>query len=291
MKKLRLWTVLLILWLIFFFNIERIGSPVNIRSYTYIFVAVVAAITLLIPRVQRLPFLILLTAPVLVFLWFKVFMEKGSWQTNLLEGYALPLTVTQVSSILLTGLLARQINYGLKEFEDVITNITFSHIGKRPVLFSNEQGPMYREVKRARRYQRPLAIVALKVDASAFQVLLPQVVEEVQQAMMKEYMLAGIARVLDETMYDFDTIALRDDSFILVLPEVIQEELPTIIQRLEKAVLEEKNVKLHVGTASFPAEAETFESLIELALAKAQQAAIEPILAPANQQTVTQKIW
>lgn len=271
MKSLRLWITLLILWLIFFFNIERINSPINIRSYTYVFVAIVVALTLALPKLQRLPFLILLVMPVPIFLVFRAFMERGHWYDNLLTGYALPLTVTQVSAILLTGLLARQIHYGLREFEDVIANITFGYIGRLPKPFSEGQGAIYREVKRARRFHRPLAIVALKVNEADIQIVLPKMVKEVQQAMMKQYVFAGIARLLNENKHDFDTIALRDNNFILVLPEISGEEAEQIAQKLVDVVKEKLKVKLQVGTANFPQEAMTFESLVELALENAQQ--------------------
>jgi GGDEF domain-containing protein len=271
MKSLRLWITLLILWLIFFFNIERINSPINIRSYTYIFVAVVVALTLVLPKLQRLPFLILLLTPIPIFLAFRAFMERGHWYDNLLTGYALPLTVTQVSAILLTGLLARQIHYGLREFENVIANITFGYIGKLPKPFSEGQGTIYREVRRARRFHRPLAIVALKVNEVDIHAILPKIVKEVQQGMMRQYVLAGVARILNDNMRDFDTIALRDNNFILVLPEINGEEAEQIAQKLADAVKEKLKVKLQVGTANFPKEAMTFESLVELALENAQQ--------------------
>ncbi|MBI1878635.1 MAG: hypothetical protein HYR94_10485 [Chloroflexi bacterium] len=231
MKSLRFWIIILIIWLIFFFNIERINSPVNIRSYTYIFVAVVVALTLALPGLRQIPFLMLLLVPIPVFLSLKALMERGHWYENLLVGYALPLTVTQVSAIILTGLLARQINYGLREFEEVIANITFDYIGRLPKPFSEGQGRMYREVKRARRYHRPVAVIALNVSEADFQVVLPQMVKEVQQAMMREYVMAGIARILDKNIHDFDTIAVRDNNFILVLPEIPAEEATQITQR------------------------------------------------------------
>jgi GGDEF domain-containing protein len=288
MKSLRLWITLLILWLILFFNIERINSPINIRSYTYVFVAIVVSLTLVLPRLQRLPFLILLVIPVPVFLVFRAFIERGHWYDNLLTGYALPLTVTQVSAILLTGLLARQIHYGLQEFEDIIANITFGHIGKLPKPFSEGQGSMYREVKRARRFHRPLAIVALKVDEADIQVVLPKIVKEVQQAMMKQYVLAGVARILNDNMQDFDTIALRDNNFIVVLPEINGEEAHQVALKLADVVKERLKIKLQVGTANFPQEAMTFESLVELALENAQRQPVATYEAP--KQVTTQNL-
>lgn len=288
MKSLRLWVTLLILWLIFFFNIERINSPINIRSYTYVFVAIVAALTLALPKLQRLPFLILLATPIPIFLIFRAYMERGHWYYNLLAGYALPLTVTQVSAIILTGLLARQIHYRLQEFEEGIANITFGHIGKLPKSFSEDQGTIYREVKRARRFHRPLAIVALKINETDIQAVLPKMIKDVQQAMMRQYVLAGVARILNENRHDFDTIALRDNNFILVLPEISGEEADQIAQKLADAVKERLKIKLQVGTANFPKEAMTFESLVELALENAQRQPVATFAAP--KQVTTQDL-
>lgn len=266
MKSLRFWIITLILWLIFFFNIERLNSPINIRAYTYYFVTGMVVVTLILPRLQRIPFLVLLMLPIPIYLWLKATAEKGDWFTNLIEGNALPLTVTQVAAIILTGLLARQILRALHEFEEVIANITFGHIGKLPQPFSEGQGAMYREVKRSRRYHRPLAVIALKVDENDIHVSIPKMVQEVQQTMMRQYVMAGISRILDDNMHDFDTIALRDNHFILVLPELAPDEADRIAHQLKDAIKEKMKINPQVGTAVFPDEAMTFESLVELAL-------------------------
>jgi GGDEF domain-containing protein len=271
MNRLRLWITLLILWLIFFFNIERINSPINIRSYTYIFVAIVVAVTLALPRLQRISFLFLITIPVPIFLWLKATIEKGTWYDNLLNGYSLPLTVTQVSAIILTGLLARQILYGLREFEDVIAHITFGYIGKPPKPFAEGQSAMYKEVKRARRYHRPLSVIALRINEADVQVAIPQITKDIQQAMIHEYVMAGVARTLDENMHDFDTIAVHNNHFILVLPELSNEEVKRLAAQLVDTVKDKMKVRLQAGTASFPDEAVTFENLVEAAMGNIEQ--------------------
>jgi hypothetical protein len=291
MKRLRLWIIVLVIWLILIFNVERINSPVNIRSHTYIFIAAAAMITLITPRLQSLPLLLLLLAPVPAFLWFKAFMENGPWYENLMRGYALPVTLTQISTIILTGLLARQINHGLIEFEEVIAQITFGRIGQPPRPFSEEQGLMYSEVKRARRYQRPLGVIALKADDKTIQGALPKIVQEVQQAMLKEFVMAGIARTLDEHTFDFDTIALHNHHFIVVLPEAGAEQVPSIAQRLEKAVKEKLNIKLGIGMANLPDDAITFEKLVEVALTRVNSPTeTQPVSKQSPQQIFSQEM-
>jgi GGDEF domain-containing protein len=181
------------------------------------------------------------------------------------------LTLIQTSTIILSGLIARQISRAMGEFEETIAKISYGHIGVPPKPFADEQGIMYRELKRARRYQRPLSVLALKVDQHELKMVVPQLVRKVQQGMITEFTMANIARVLDRELHDFNVIALRDDYFIIVLPELPIEETTTLSQRLGKAVHEEIGVKLHIGAASFPIHAETFESLIEQAIEASSQ--------------------
>ena len=200
------------------------------------------------------------------------------------------LTVIQIIAIILTGLLARQISYELTEFEDVIANITFGYIGKRPASFAEEQSEMYREVRRAARYGRPLAMIALKIDADTLQVPLPQIVENVQKAMMKEFTMAGIARILDDNMLGFDTIALRDNYFIVTMPETRIQDIQQTAQRLKNVIKSKMNIAVYIGTASFPDEAMTFESLVELAVVKANQQPVDQVSLEHEQQAVAQEM-
>lgn len=286
MTRLRFWTTILIIWLIFLFNIERINAPVNIRAYTYIFVALVVMITLMLPQLRWLPYWSLMLLSILAFLFYKAF-----WSNHLIWGPALPLTVTQVSAIILTGLIARQINSGLREFESVITNITFGQIGNLPKPFSEMQKAMYQEVRRARRFQRPLSVMALKIDEQSIQVALPQTIKTVQQAMMREYVFAKVSRILDTNVDDFGTISLRDNHFILVLPEKTAHDAHLLGQDLKKAIEQEIKIELQLGTASFPEEAITFEALIEQAVKNTGQKTInqQSLADQAQQETMPQE--
>jgi len=297
MRRLRFWIIITGVWLTFFFNIERIlfdeVSANIIRSDTYIFVTIVALIPLLLPRLNTFYFSMLLVfvAALFLFVWY----QDPRWNRGVASSFthsnaSTLLTIIQVNAIILTGLLARQIAFGLSEFEDVIADITYGHIGKRPTPFAENQSEMYREVRRAARYGRPLAMIALRIDTEILQVPLPQMVVDVQKAMMKEFTLAGIGRTLDKNLLGFNTIALRDNYFIVTMPETKADEIPIIAQRLEKIIKEKMNVPLQVGTASFPDEAITFESLVELAVAHAEQQPKSQIIPEHKQQAVAQEM-
>lgn len=272
MKRLRFWIAILSMWLMFFFNIERIllKTELNlIQSYTYIFVALVLVATLSLSKIRTGIFIFLVTF--LVFLFLALWYNQPFWRrfptfaVNQVTTIT-ALTILQVCAIILTGFLARQVSKSVREFEDVIANITFNYIGIRPKPFLEVQDVLYQELKRARYYQRPLSIVALQVDNETIQTNLSQMVQQVQKGMMKEYMMARIARILDDELQGFNTLALRDDCFIVAMPEIDAAEIAGTMQNLEKTLKEKANIAVNIGMASFPDEAVTFETLVEQAV-------------------------
>jgi hypothetical protein len=271
MKNLRFWTAMLITWLAFIFNIEAMVKQLNdtgyiyasvniIYSYTYFFVLFIVIFNLLIPNLRKQSLFVFLLIFVLLYLLFTGFFYHESILADI------PLTVTQICALILTALLTRQFNLQLHQFEEVINDVTFSYLGGLPDLFSENQGVMYNEVKRARRYQRPISLVALKFGDSSLDKALPQIVTEVQQAMMRQYAVAHIARAIKENTRDFDTIAIYDKTFLAVLPESTSAETALVAEKLHQVVLEKLGIDLEIGIANYPDDAITFEGLVALAI-------------------------
>jgi len=260
MNALRRWLVVFVAWIFFIFNIERLSSPVNISMFRYIFLVLVTLMVLVVPFSRKLPLQVIIPSAVLLFLMAKLAYGRSVW------GPALPLTVTEISAIILTSLLARRLNHSLDEFQEAVASISISRVGKLVRPFSTGQGEMYREVRRARQHGRPLTMLALEVDENSVSVAMNQMVKEVQQAMMEQFVLAGVAGVLCDELQDFDIIAQQDNRFLVLLPETKKEDLVNVINPLRQAVLERTGIKLQVGAAAFPGNGMTFESLVEEAI-------------------------
>jgi GGDEF domain-containing protein len=260
MRRLRLLVAILIIWLFLFYNIERLSEPINITRVAYTLVPFMAVVTILIPRLRKVPLVVLLVGPIPLVLVLRAWLGYGIW------GTAIPLTVTEICVIALTTILARWVGNGMSEFEDAIANITIGQVGRFSEPFSTGQGEMYREVRRARHHQRPLMLVAIGVEEESVRVALDRMVQEVQRAMMKQYVLSGVSKILCDELADYNIIAQRNDHFLALLPEVTPEQLTDLIERLYKTVSERVGVTLQIGTASFPKDALTFESLVEKAV-------------------------
>ena len=262
MNRMRVLVAILVIWLFLFYNIERLSEPIDIAGVAYTFVPIVAALTISMPRLRQVPLWALLLLPVPVFLVLKVLAGYPLW------GAAMPLTVTEVCVIAVTIILSRWVSNGVSEFENAIARITIGQLDVRARSPSTGQAEMHREIRRARHYQRPLTLMAVGVEEKSIQVALDRMVRKVQQAMMMRCVLSGVAKTLCQKLEDYNVIAQTDNYFLIWLPEISSDQLAELASRLRQAVSEEVGATLQIGTASFPDDAETFESLVGKAVAE-----------------------
>jgi hypothetical protein len=256
--------LLLAAWLLFFSNLERVSNLLSpqrldlLTPYAYVFVALIAVFTLALPSLQRLPMLLLMAVGVLAFLVSKRWIGYDLW------GAALTVTLTEVGALVVTGLLTRQVIGAIWEFERSIVNFTVKHIGRDTKAFAVEQGEMYLEVRRARAFNRPLALLAVEPRVSSSKAAIERMVEEVQRATMKQYVLAALAKTLKDLFGPYSIIAQDNDKFLILLPEVSKENVAQLVGQVRERIDETMHLDLRIGTATLP-EVEMFEELIEAA--------------------------
>jgi GGDEF domain-containing protein len=275
MRRLRILIILLVSWIFIFFNIERLAGPMDISIVAYVFVPTMVVITLIASRLTRIPVYIFWAAPIPIFLTLKV------WAGKPVSGAALPLTVMEMCAIVVTMILARWVGGEVNEFENAVTRITIGQIGKLPPSFSERQGEIYQEVRRARNYQRPLVLMAIGIEDNSVKVAIDRMVNKVQQTMAKRYALSGVAKTLCQEM-ECSLIALNNDHFLVLLPELTPDKLPLLTGRLRKAISEQVGVTLRIGVASLPQDALTFDAMVEKAVAEmeAKQQVTQPLQRP-----------
>lgn len=266
MRTMHYRVLMLVAWLVFFYNIERVrwffgaGQIQFITRYAYIFVALAALITLALPLLHRLPVWILGSGGVVLFAVLK------SWFGYPLGGETLPVTVTEICAILVTGLLTRQVIGAIGEFENSIVNFTIKRVGRQTRAFDIEQGEMYQEVRRARAFSRPLALMAIEPATDSFKVATERMVEEVQYATMKQYVLARLAKVIEDQLGPYSVIAQDGDKFLVLLPESSREDIGRLMAQVRGQVQDSIGLELRIGFSTLPEEA-TFDGLVEAAYA------------------------
>jgi GGDEF domain-containing protein len=259
MKQLRIRAILLTCWLISFYIIAHFWKPFDISPVTYLFTLILMIFILTTPHLSKIHLVWLLTLPAAVFFVIKLLLELP------LAGTALPVTVIETSTIIITTLLLLWVRDAIFDFENAVADITISHREKVIETTTEGQGRLYREVRRARNHQRPLAVLAISVDENSFKGAVDRIVKEAQESIIRQYTLANVSKTLCEKLEDCDIVVQNNNHFLVVLPETKPDDLPGLIDRLRKQVADQVGVELKIGTASLPQDGFTFEGLLDKA--------------------------
>lgn len=259
MKRIRFRVILFAFWLIGFWSMQWLLEPIHFSFITYLLTMGMVIVALASSRLARVTLWALLIIPASLFLAIKI------WLHPLADGIAILLTIGELAGMILTTFLAYRVSQAICEFEDAVAHIT---IGHRDLITENSSlgtASLYREVRRSRNHKRPLALLAVAIDDASLRLNLDRMVQEAQQAMIKQYARADIARLLSEKLEDCDIIVQNNEHFLVLLPETQSSDLPGLIERLRRQALEQVGVELKIGSASLPQDSYTLEGLVEQA--------------------------
>ncbi|MGH7201435.1 MAG: hypothetical protein ACREJB_12570, partial [Planctomycetaceae bacterium] len=283
MMRLRFWTAVMIGWLFWLFNIERIHEPINLASFVYVLAAACAMAVIFWRALDRAPLWWLLAGA------FGGLVVLKAWLDYPITGSALPFTVTEACAVGLTIALASRVAGCLGQFEEGAREAACIRLSDRSVSFESGEQEIYREIRRARQYHRPLMLLAVSPTATSVRQSTSRLLADAQRETARAYITARIADVLSREASDCDIITCLDDRFFVLLPEAETAHAREIAERIVATAAEELGLELRIGTASFPAEEVTFTGLMERAEAGMQPAELtvdiafapaEPVSAP-----------
>jgi hypothetical protein len=259
MYRLRVWIAVTLAWLLLFFNIERFHEPINIASFVYVLAAAIAIVI-----VAARPWQSVSLATSLVISLGLLLILKLWWNYGIL-GPHLPLTVTEAVAITLTVLLARGIGQCIQEFEEGATHVMTMHLGKGQLRFESGQADLYREMRRARDFERPVAMLAVSAEGESTSAAMNRFIEEVQRNAIRRYLDARVGELLIRELKDCDIVTHCDDHFVVMLPEANLEQAADVVTRLRRRASEELGLQLEFGTATFPEQEVTLSGLLQRA--------------------------
>lgn len=259
MKRLRYWFAGICIWFFFLYNVEKLGGTINIATFVYVLAIVLSIMIITIRPLNRVPqhWLFLATMP--VFFLLKV---VGGYQIG---GANLAITVTEICAIGITTSLVGQIARALDEILGNVAKLTIGGLNTETQSFEAGQGEIYREIRRARTYQRPAALLSIAPTEKSVELSMNRYLKEAQREIIHEYISARVANLLVEELKDCDVITRRDGHFITLLPESNRAQVEDVVRRLKLAAKEKLGLSFNVGLATFPDEAVTFERLLERA--------------------------
>jgi len=198
MKKLPNSIIFLILFLAFFFNLERIDVEnreiININTFVYVLSTIAVIFTVMLTVLRRMHIAMVLILWNLVYLSLKLFFYNDNpfW-----GGYYSYITLIEITMLSLGVIIAHWVGANLNDFEKAVENITFSEI-KRASNLHDAVDSINNEIYRSRRYNHPLTMIMVEPLKGSKEIILNQSVREVQESMISRYVSISLARALRE---------------------------------------------------------------------------------------------
>jgi len=257
--RFRWWTAATLAWWFLLFNLDQLHQGPSISSFLYPLCGVVAIVIVSLPRGLYAPRALIAAGAICAYVALKLGLGYP------VTGQHLPLVVTELCVLGITLLLARKIAWNVLRFEEAAVEVITADLAGRAMPFEQGQEEMYREIRRARQFERPLSLVTLRPTRRSKEASIHRFWQQAQRESIERYVDARMADLLARETGDCDVITYGDGKFTLLLAETDRHRAEQVVARLAERAETELELSLRVGIASFPEEEVTFSGLLSRA--------------------------
>jgi len=283
MGSIKRQVVLVLIYVVAVFSLERldIGSPgaFNLHPFAYILVVLAMILTIIIPQLRRasIYLLIPLWGGVYLVLWSLILGQFSSFTIDKLQVAIIELVLVTTGVLLAHG-LARHIT----QVEDTIESLAFGEIPGRATCLEDAAEAIKVELTRSRRYNHPLTVLVLEPDPETLQASLQRTLQEIRLNMAKRYANARLCQIVNEAARRTDLVLqqAKNGRFVILCPETEPDASTVLASRIQSLAHDNLGISIAWGAAAFPAEAVTFDELLQKAELKLLAPTAHPIPAP-----------
>ncbi len=271
--------VFLAIYLLVTFNLDRLllwqgdGQPVHF--FVYILVVLALAAYLFSSDLQKSP----LYWGLIIWGGLYVVIRLAFYRNDpLFVGTALFQTITELVVVSLSVLVSYDLMRNLNVMEDLVEKVTFGTMSQRVLDMQLAEEEIKTEMIRSRRHERPLTVMVVEPAPNALEANMQRVVQEVQRAITRRYVLGSLANAISDEARRTDLIIRRDQQgrFVILCPETTLEGSIVLADRIRANVAERLGIPVAFGVATFPDEALSFDELLR----KAESDLMNPVKNP-----------
>lgn len=257
MAKLRIFILLLVLWVVVLFNIERLDIlNLAIPSTLYIVTGIALLPIVLVPAMGQIRFEFVVSPVVLIYVALRYF-NFPSAQSLTVESLILESFV-----IVISLWLGRKISHNLESFETVVEEIVFEDKENRILSMNDGEEAVNNELFRARKYERPVALIYIKMPTiNRLRRIHPNTLQY-QLSLEHRYYKTRIARIVESVVYRVDILVWYGDNLVICLPETSTDQAEQLARQISEIVGASIVLQVPMGIASFPQDGLIYNDLV-----------------------------
>jgi hypothetical protein len=261
LKRSFVWVALYLGFILILGQTDYTGRPIiNFASYFYLAVMVAIPITLFFPSVSK--------AQIPLLFWGGIYMVILNTVDRSLSTKSADLPIIVLEFLLLeVGVwFAQQLATEIRYAESLMDALAFGAFPTRVQDIEAETQRIKVELTRSRRYQRPLSLLMIEVEAEVHEDAALAIARNIQHDMMSRFSFARVGQVIDDLIRQTD-LFLKDrrGRYVILCSETSLKDVELFAERISRAVKDKTGLRTYWGHASFPDEALTFEDLMQKA--------------------------
>lgn len=264
MRAQRYWMAGTMAWLFVLFNIERIYEPINLASFVYLLASVAGIVLILSRRARHLPLYWSIAVALLGLVVMKVWLDYRIGLDNL------PLTLAEGFAVGVTMYLSARVGRTSDLMREELLQLLMMSRGRAVPDFAAVEPLVQREISRARRFERPVTLVKLRVDEESQANALSSVLRKLEQELVACFTEGCVAELLQSQTKASDLLALENGKFLLLLPETEPADAQTMVARVVQSCFLSLGLKLHAEVIGFPRDELTLHGMLERSMGHAQ---------------------
>jgi lipopolysaccharide/colanic/teichoic acid biosynthesis glycosyltransferase len=279
MIRYRMFLIAGFAWFVLLFNIERLNlfasGPLALDSSVYILAIGLGLAILLFPGITRQKEWTVVAAILASYVIVGLLFRPG-WEER-----SIPLFLLDVVALGITALIVHYTGKVLVGLETSVESFILGEQGARILSTSDGAEQTNHELYRARRFERPVAIVYCRLgygeDAVQTSPIAMGYVNWYVSSELKKRMLeVELAKMINSLTYKGDIIIHYKNGLVVCLPETNAEEAEVFVRQLYALNRMKGLPDLRVGYASFPENGLIFEDLVKAAEEKTRAPAAIP---------------
>lgn len=264
MHRFRFLLIAIIAWVLLVLSLERSEIiQIDLSWATYFVGAGTVIALMLLPNLSRLTTITLFMcvmafyAPISLILVLDQPVDSTLVTQLTLEIFALAVTVW----------LVKQVSYSVFHFEKTIEHAAFHPQHNRVLSMRTGEQAITEELLRGRRYNRPIALLYIQVEALQRLESDPSKQWDMQKAFQLRYLRNRIAQMAQSLLMKSDIMCWHNGDLVICLPENNAQNAQRIVRQLDELFNIVMNVPATIGLACFPDDALVYSDLIEKAQA------------------------
>lgn len=262
LKRAFFWAAIYLALIFVLGQADYTGRPIiNFASYFYLGVMIAVPVTLFFPSISRVSAFV----PLLV--WAGIYLVLLQMIDRNLSANEGEFSVIILEFVLLEAgvWFAHQLALQIGHAESIMDALALSAFPNRAHSIDEENQRIGIELRRSRRYHRPLSLVVIESETED-QKTTREMLRSIQHDLLNRFTSARVGQIIDDRVRQTDLV-MRDHRgrFVVLCPETELENTILLAKRIAQAIKERTNLHVLWGVAAFPEEALTFDDLLQKA--------------------------